>query len=279
MVLLRPRLILHSCASKYKSNKAVQGELALYDVLAKMSVFETGSLITNLVLRQANAEVVVSSGRVSIHQEIHKGVLKLFVPKDQEERIRCLQKVPTTLCHILEIVDPEAALTVSVLLRCKTQELDALMQDCDISPVPWIRKPVIAHSSVLEQLSIWETSHIAVNKSQLSIPSVTTGCDAEDDAQTSSGTTSCNTIGTPRSSDAQEAGFDVPTLRAHSGNDSIKQAYTGLLEQIIKVVNHSESLSNTEAWDMSSLWRALSDETANEERVFDKVSVDLRNRG
>jgi hypothetical protein len=79
---------------------------------------------------------------VYLHSEILEGQLKLYVPNHPVEQKRCYRsQLPTLLCKILGISSLEAAFPISLILSSDIETLDDVLQEQDISSVPWITKP------------------------------------------------------------------------------------------------------------------------------------------
>ena len=77
-----------------------------------------------------------------LHSEILEGQLKLYVPNDPVEQKRCYRsQLPTLLCKILGISSEGGAFPISLILSSDIETLDDVLQEQDISPVPWITKP------------------------------------------------------------------------------------------------------------------------------------------
>ena len=107
-----------------------------------MKLYTTDSISTSLVLNLKHRRVTVNSDRVYLHSEILDGQLKLYVPNDHVQQQTCYRsQLPKLLAEILGISSEGGAFPISLILSNKIETLDALMQEQDISPVPWITKP------------------------------------------------------------------------------------------------------------------------------------------
>jgi hypothetical protein len=79
---------------------------------------------------------------VYLHSEILDGQLKLYVPNDHVQQKTCYRsQLPNLLGKILGISSEGAAFPISLILSNDIEMLDDVMQEQDISPVPWITKP------------------------------------------------------------------------------------------------------------------------------------------
>jgi hypothetical protein len=79
---------------------------------------------------------------VYLHFEILDGQLKLYVPNDHVQQKTCYRsQLPNLLSKILGISSEGGAFPISLILSNDVETLDDVMQEQDISPVPWIAKP------------------------------------------------------------------------------------------------------------------------------------------
>jgi hypothetical protein len=79
---------------------------------------------------------------VYLHFEILDGQLKLYVPNDHVQQKTCYRsQLPNLLSKILGISSEGGAFPISLMLSNDVETLDEVMQEQDISPVPWITKP------------------------------------------------------------------------------------------------------------------------------------------
>ena len=77
-----------------------------------------------------------------LHSEILDGQLKLYVPNDHVQQKTCYRsQLPKLLGKILGINSEGGAFPISLILSNDIDMLDDVMQEQDISPVPWITKP------------------------------------------------------------------------------------------------------------------------------------------
>ena len=98
--------------------------------------------MTSLVVNLKHRQVTVNSDRVYLHSEILDGQLKLYVPNDHVQQKTCYRsQLPNQLRKILGIRSEGAAFPISLILSNDIEILDDVMQEQDISPVPWITKP------------------------------------------------------------------------------------------------------------------------------------------
>jgi hypothetical protein len=80
---------------------------------------------------------------VYLHFEILDGQLKLYVPNDRVQQKTCYRsQLPNLLSKILGISSEGGAFPISLILSNNVETLDDVMQEQDISPVPWITKPL-----------------------------------------------------------------------------------------------------------------------------------------
>jgi hypothetical protein len=79
---------------------------------------------------------------VYLHSEILDGQLKLYVPNDHAQQKACYRsQLPSLLGKILGISCEGGAFPISLILSNDIEMLDDVMQEQDISPVPWITEP------------------------------------------------------------------------------------------------------------------------------------------
>jgi hypothetical protein len=110
--------------------------------LSKLQLYTTDNISTNLVLNLKRRQITVKSDRVYLHFEILDGQLKLYVPNDHVQQKTCYRsQLPNLLSKILGISSEGGAFPISLILSNDVETLDDVMQEQDISPVPWITKP------------------------------------------------------------------------------------------------------------------------------------------
>ena len=86
--------------------------------------------------------MTVKSDRVYLQSETLDGQLKLYVPNDPVQQKTCYRsQLPNQLCKILGISSEGGAFPISLILNSDIEMLDDVMQEQDISPVPWVTKP------------------------------------------------------------------------------------------------------------------------------------------
>ena len=77
-----------------------------------------------------------------LHCEILDGQLKLYVPTDHAQQKACYRsQLPNLWGKILGIGYEGGTFPISLILSNDIEVLDDVMQEQDISPVPWITKP------------------------------------------------------------------------------------------------------------------------------------------
>jgi hypothetical protein len=144
------RLTENSCAAKYKSNRALRGDRALYEQLSKALIYTTDEISTNLVLPLAGGPVSVQSDRAVIYSDISDAKIKVYVPSEIGQRRACYRsQLPELLTNILGL-SRAATFNVSSIIAFTLEELEDILVEQDIPPVEWINKPVIVIPELVE---------------------------------------------------------------------------------------------------------------------------------
>jgi hypothetical protein len=140
---LYEKLIFYSCAAKHKSRAALRGDLALFKLLSKVSVYTTSLISTELVLTLGSKMLRVPSNRASIYHEINGSILKIYVPSQKRQKQSCYRsQLPKLLSGILRL-DQTATFDISTIMESRLRDLEDMLVEQDIPPVDWIEKPVI----------------------------------------------------------------------------------------------------------------------------------------
>jgi hypothetical protein len=136
-------LTRNSCAAKYKSNKALRGDNALFEQLSQALVYTSDEITTNLVLPLVAGSVSVQSDRAFVHHDTSGGRIKIYVPSDDRQRRACYRsQLPQLLTTILG-VSANAAFNLSSIVTSTLQDLEDVLVEQDIPPVQWIDRPTI----------------------------------------------------------------------------------------------------------------------------------------
>ncbi|USP74759.1 hypothetical protein yc1106_02033 [Curvularia clavata] len=134
---------LYCCAAKHKSSKALHGDRALFEQLTTIRIYTTDCMATNLVLTLGSRPIRVPSKRIAIHSEISEGMIKIYVPNETQHRETCYRsQLPHLLTNILS-VDRSATLDIWTIISSNIEDLEDILVQQDIPPVPWIDRPVI----------------------------------------------------------------------------------------------------------------------------------------
>jgi hypothetical protein len=132
-----------SCAAKHKSVHALPGDRTLFAQLSAAIVLQA-NLSTQLVMDVENhpdSPMKAECNRPSIHYQAVENVLKLYVPKDRQQRRACYRsQLPKLLADIIG-VDSSAHYDISVIMSSDLRSLDDVLIELDISSVSWIAKP------------------------------------------------------------------------------------------------------------------------------------------
>ncbi|KAL1600687.1 hypothetical protein SLS60_007075 [Paraconiothyrium brasiliense] len=132
---------LYCCAARYKSTKALRGDVELYDQLSNAQVYVTDSINTDLVLNFKTGPIRVHSDRLAVHHELCSAQLNFYVPKDERQQKSCYRsQLPKLLASIMG-VDLNATQAILQILTCTLLELDDILSEQDITTVDWIPKP------------------------------------------------------------------------------------------------------------------------------------------
>lgn len=143
---------MKSCATKYKSTRALRGDTALFDQLSQVRVYQTNEISTKLVLACGETRLSVQSDRPALYHEIVEGLLKLFVPDNQRRLDSCFRlQIPKFLASFFGI-SSDAALAISEILRAEPWSLNDVLMELDIPRVSWIEQPKIASPPDAETL-------------------------------------------------------------------------------------------------------------------------------
>ncbi|KAJ4360929.1 uncharacterized protein N0V89_001498 [Didymosphaeria variabile] len=132
---------LYCCAARYKSTKALRGDVVLFNHLSNARIYITDCISTDLVLELKNGPIKVRSDRLAVHHEFCSGQLNFYVPKDERQRKSCYRsQLPKLLASIMG-VDLNATQAILQILSCNLLELDDILSEQDITTVDWIPKP------------------------------------------------------------------------------------------------------------------------------------------
>lgn len=160
---------LYSCATMYKSTRALRGDTALFTQLSQVRVYQTNEISTNLILACGETRLSVQSDRPALHHEIVEEILKLFVPNSQRQLKSCFRlQVPKFLATFFGI-SPDAALSISEILRADRRSINAVLMELDIPRVSWIEQPDVADLPDAETLLASEDETVEVVTSARSI--------------------------------------------------------------------------------------------------------------
>jgi hypothetical protein len=189
---------------------------------------------------------------VYLHFEILNGQLKLYVPNDRIQQKACYRsQLPTLFREILGISSPAADFPISLILSNDIEVLDDLMQESDISPVPWITKPLRDVAS--PQIEYRSTSGAAG-----STPSSGEVSPRVPLFVTPSGTT--NLFGqSSGTATLYNDSLSHPRWRIDSGigTPAATNQYRDLLNHIIARVNGSNCEDEVGVWNLSEMGDAL----------------------
>jgi hypothetical protein len=166
------KLIIHSCAAKSKSSKALRDDRALYEQLSMAAVFTTSQITTSLVYSRASGPLSILSDRSFIHHSVTDGKLMIYVPADASQRKVCYRsQLPKLLATILNADDASGVLNVSKILSTDLREMDDIMVEQDIKHVGWIAKPTLQVPLTADEEEPWvsaQASHAAVSFDRVS---------------------------------------------------------------------------------------------------------------
>ncbi|KAE9369740.1 hypothetical protein N431DRAFT_493510 [Stipitochalara longipes BDJ] len=139
---------LARCASHFSSPRVCTDSLFIYHLFLQAEVYETDSMLRNLVYTQHNDTVTVEINRSKLHISEKLGTLKIYVPKDRKGQELCfLQMLPTKLFN--EVImgkkisnssvasDSEAVRIIAALLTSSDDVVCDLLDDAGIVPVPY----------------------------------------------------------------------------------------------------------------------------------------------
>ncbi|OAL53028.1 hypothetical protein IQ07DRAFT_585016 [Pyrenochaeta sp. DS3sAY3a] len=134
---------LFCCAAKFKSQKALRGDRALFDQLSTATVLTTNDIRTNIVIQLGPRVITAENDRLFLHHTNIDQQLKIYVPADQEKRRQCYKyQMHILLASILGVYST-AQSNIQNILTSHIGDIDEVFQFQDIPSVDWVEKPVV----------------------------------------------------------------------------------------------------------------------------------------
>lgn len=134
---------MKSCAAKHKSGRALRGDQGLFEQLSRMLIYTTNDISTSLVLPLTSGTISVQSDRLSMHHDISGGMIKIYIPEDQDLRRVCYRsQLPKLLAKIMDVGD-DAAYNILSIITASLRDLYNILSEQDIPSVEWITRPIL----------------------------------------------------------------------------------------------------------------------------------------
>lgn len=134
---------MNSCTVHYRSPRSHDGDRSLYNQLCNASVYVSDGISKSLSVVQYGETVTVENSRANFHLDDIDNELRLYVPRDQDDREECFSwQLPIRLSRHFGIFDEAAVMALSSIISCRSlNAVDAILRNAGIIEVDGIDRP------------------------------------------------------------------------------------------------------------------------------------------